>query len=180
MANEQSEPRRLPVAARAAALALILLVARLAYLQHPWPVHGDERSFVEAIGFPAQYPVHHPGYPLWIAIGTALHAFGFSPYASYQTWSLLASVALPVLMYIGLGRGLRDGLAWWVALSFGVCPILWFTGTTALNYAAGCTSLDRRLVPSRLSENRIRPLYAAAALPPSDFVSPTSCCRRAR
>jgi hypothetical protein len=175
MANEHSRPRRLDIAARAAVLALILLIARLAYLQHPWPVHGDEKSFVEAIGFPAQYPVHHPGYPLWVALGTALHAFGFSPYASYQTWSLLASVALPVLMYIGLGRGLRDGLAWWIALSFGVCPILWFTGTTALNYAAGCTVTWIVAVGCHraLSENRTRPLFAAA------LVASVGLCLRA-
>jgi hypothetical protein len=166
MANEESEPHRRQVAARAVGLALILVILRLFYLQHPWPVHADEVGFVEAIGFPAQYPVHHPGYPLWVAMGTALHALGFSPYASYQVWSVAASVLLPVLAYRGLSRGVRDDLAWWTALAFGVCPLLWFAGTTALNYTAGCAVgwVVVVLCHRALAQNRSRPLLAAALL----------------
>lgn len=166
MANEESDQCRARGAARAAGLALILIILRFAYVQHPWPVHGDEASFVNAIGFPAQYPVHHPGYPLWVAMGTALHTLGLSPYASYQVWSVAASVLLPVLFYIALRRGVRESLAWWTALALGVCPLLWFAGTTALNYAAGCTVgwVVIALSHQSLAENRSRPLLAAALL----------------
>lgn len=139
-------------ARRVVLLAAILLMARLPLLGHPIPVHGDENEFVAAIGFPAAYPVHHPGYPLWVALGTLLARLGLSPYASYQAWSVFASVAAPVLLYIALRRSLvprrsaelhgeqnaADGLAWWTALAFGVCPLVWFLGTTALNYSLAC------------------------------------------
>ncbi|HKQ46896.1 MAG TPA: hypothetical protein VJZ71_02370 [Phycisphaerae bacterium] len=151
-------------AAKALGLAVLLAALRWAYLEHPWPVHGDEMSFVSALGFPAQYPVHHPGYPLWVAMGTALNALGFSPYASYQAWSVAASVLLPVLCYLALRRSVRDSLAWWTALALGVCPLLWFVGTTALNYAAGCTLgwVIIVLCHQSMAEHRARPLLAAA------------------
>lgn len=164
MANDGTDQRRARRAAKALALVLLLGIARAAYLQHPWPVHGDETGFVEAIGFPAQYPVHHPGYPLWVAMGTALHALGFSPYASYQAWSVVASVLAPALLYVGLGWLVRDGLAWWTALAFGVSPLMWFAGTTALNYTAGCCvgMVVVGLCHRALGEARTRPLSAAA------------------
>jgi len=124
-------------------LALVLLALRLPLLDHPWPVQTpDEEGFVAAVGFPADYPVHHPGYPLWIAMGTALHALGLAPYAAYQAWSVFASVLLPLVLYWGLARLVDDGLAWWVAAALGVNPLLWFQATTALTYpAAGLVAL---------------------------------------
>lgn len=166
MASESDARSAFHQTAQAIGLAVILLTLRLVYLQHPWPVHGDETGFIDAIGFPAQYPVHHPGYPLWVAMGTALHALGFSPYASYQAWSVSASVLAPVLIYLALARGVRDALAWWIAAAFGVAPLLWFTGTTALNYPAGCAVgwIVVVLCHRALSEGRTRPLFAASLL----------------
>ncbi|MFH1418037.1 MAG: hypothetical protein ABII12_07120 [Planctomycetota bacterium] len=120
---------------RAVALAVLLLALRIPLWQHPTPVQSpDEENFMLALGFPADYPVHHPGYPLWVALGTLLHATGIGAYASYQVWSLAASIAAPVLLYAGLRRLLNDGLAWWLAMAFGVNPLLWFQATTALTY----------------------------------------------
>ena len=78
-------------AGRVLGLLLILLTVRLPLLDHPTPVDIDEVSFIAGLGFPAQYPVHHPGYPLWVAMGTVLHAVGLEPYTAYMTWSVLAS-----------------------------------------------------------------------------------------
>jgi len=100
-------------------------------------VDVDEVSFVAGLGFPAQYPVHHPGYPLWVALGTLTHGLGLEPYTAYQAWSLLASLVAPLLLYIGSRWIMADALAWWLALGFGVNPLVWFQATTALNYMAG-------------------------------------------
>lgn len=105
-------------------------------LQHPTPVHPDETAFLSGIGFPAEYAVHPPGYPLWVALGTLLHSAGLAPYAAFQTWSLAASVIAPVLLYIGLRRLIGPDTAWWLSLAFGVNPLLWFQSATALSYAA--------------------------------------------
>ncbi len=145
-------PRNTSAIHRAALLAAILLLTRWPLLDHPIPVHGDEDEFIAAIDFPQDYPVHHPGYPLWVALGTLLAWFGVPAYSAYQAWSVLASVAAPVILYYALRRALAryqpemttmepnlaDGLAWWTAMAFGVCPLVWFTGVTALNYAAAC------------------------------------------
>ncbi|MBN2561120.1 MAG: hypothetical protein JXQ75_09340 [Phycisphaerae bacterium] len=125
---------------RAAGLVLVLFVLRVPLLDHPTPVDVDEQSFMAALGFPAQYPVHHPGYPLWVGMGTVLHAAGLEPYTAYQAWSLAASIVGPLLLYVGLRWVLADSLAWWLALGFGVNPLVWFQGTTALNYMAGGTT----------------------------------------
>ncbi len=166
MASEITAESSFHQTARAIGLAVVLLTLRLVYLQHPYPVHGDETGFIHAIGFPAPYPVHHPGYPLWVAMGTALYALGFSPYACYQAWSVAASVLVPVLVYVALARGVRDSMAWWIAAAFGVSPLLWFTGTTALNYPAGCAVgwIVVVLCHRALTEGRSRPLLAAALL----------------
>ncbi len=93
-------------------LVLVLLAMRLPLLDHPTPVHRDEVGFVEAIGFPADYPVHHPGYPMWVGLGTIAAAAGLEAYAAYQFWSVLASLAAPLLFYVGLRRAIGDGTAW--------------------------------------------------------------------
>lgn len=109
-------------------------------VDHPTPVHGDELEFMSAIGFPAAYPVHQPGYPLWVAMGTALSRCGAPPYAAYQAWSVVFSVLVPWLLYLALRREVDDAIGWWVALAMGVCPLNWFMGTTALNYSAACAA----------------------------------------
>jgi hypothetical protein len=50
-------------------LFVILLVLRLSVWDHAIPVHGDEEQFIQALGFPANYPVHQPGYPAWVCTG---------------------------------------------------------------------------------------------------------------
>lgn len=123
---------------RGTLLALLLLLGRIPFWNHPAPLHPDEEAFVAGIGFPADYPVHPPGYPLWVALGTALSGAGLEPYAAYQVWSLLASVAGPLLLYLGLRRIVADGLAWWLALALGVNPLVWFQSTGALTYGGAC------------------------------------------
>lgn len=135
----QVSNNRLPLR-RAMLLALLLLGLRLPWLGHARPIHIDEGGFVEAIGFPALYPVHYPGYPLWIAMGTMTAQMGLDPYAAYQCWSVLSSVAAPLLLYFGLRRRLDDALAWWLGLALGLNPLIWFLATTALNYVAGLTA----------------------------------------
>lgn len=117
-------------------LAFVLLLLRLPFLHHPTPVHPDETAFISGIGFPSDYPVHPPGYPLWVALGTLLHRAGLSPYGAFQAWSLAASVAAPVLFYVGLRWLVGSGTAWWLSLAFGVNPLLWFQSVTALSYPA--------------------------------------------
>jgi hypothetical protein len=112
----------------------LLLASRLWVLNHPIPVHGDEAGFIGGVGFPAPYPVHHPGYPLWVGLGTLLCKFGATPYGAFRFLSIVGSLAAPWLLYRGLRRLVPDGLAWWTALAFGVNPLVWFTSVTALTY----------------------------------------------
>jgi len=112
---------------------------RLATSQHPWPAHPDEEEFVAALGFPRPYPVHAPGYALWVAAGTLASRLGASPYVSFQAISVAASCAAPVLLYLWLRQMTGDGLAWLTGAALGVNPVWWFEGVTALNYAASCT-----------------------------------------
>lgn len=120
----------------AAALILILLAARLPFWTHPTPVHPDEVSFVEAIGFPANYPVHAPGYPLWIATGTLLSSATATKYAAFAAASLVASIAGPLLMFVWLRSRFGNPLALSCTLAFALCPLAWFHGVTALTYWA--------------------------------------------
>lgn len=126
---------------RTAGLILILLASRAIVLEHPTPVHGDETEFTLALGFPAAYPVHQPGYPLWVAMGSLLAWCGAPAYAAYQAWSVVCSVVAPWLLYVGLRREVGDWLAWWVALGLGVCPLMWFMGATALNYSTASAAV---------------------------------------
>jgi len=117
-------------------LTAILLASRLWVVRHPVPVHGDEVEFIAALGFPRPLAVHHPGYPLWVAMGTALWWIGVPGYGAYQTWSILASVVSPLLLYLSLRRIVADRLAWHTALAMGFSPLVWFMSSTALNYPA--------------------------------------------
>lgn len=126
---------------RTAGLILILLVSRAVVLDHPTPVHGDETEFIRAIGLPAVYPVHQPGYPLWVAMGSFLAWCGAPAYAAYQAWSVVFSVMTPWVFYLALRREVGDGLAWWMALALGLCPLMWFLGATALNYTAASAAV---------------------------------------
>lgn len=121
-------------------LSAILLLLRLPYLNHPIPTHPDELEFLVAIDFPKPYPVHQPGYPLWVAMGTMLHAMGLAPYTAYQAWSLLASIVAPLLLYLGLRRHVEEPIAWWVAAAFGVCPLTWFLSVSAQTYLAAAAA----------------------------------------
>jgi hypothetical protein len=121
--------------APSALLLLILLCLRLTVWNHPISVHGDEEQFIAALGFPADYPVHQPGYPAWVAMGTLLHRLGLAPYTAYQIWSLLASLAAPLLLRRILCHWVAPPLAWWTALGYGVNAIVWFHSVAALNYS---------------------------------------------
>jgi hypothetical protein len=151
---------------RGGLLAVLLCGLRLPVLNHPTPVDIDEVSFIGGLGLPAQYPVHHPGYPLWVAMGTVLHAAGLPPYAAYQVWSVLASIIGPLVLYVGLRPVLDDRLAWWLALAFGVCPLIWFQSATALSYLAGGVLglLIVGLCYEALAARRAAAAYWAAAM----------------
>ncbi|GEM_PF-1857026 len=118
----------------AALLGVVLLAARLPFRNHPTPTHPDETSFVAAVGFPADYPVHAPGYPLWVAIGTILRPLCASPYNAYALASLSASIAGPLLLFAWLRPANGNRLAWLTALALGLCPLAWFHAVTALTY----------------------------------------------
>ncbi|MCB9855047.1 MAG: hypothetical protein H6818_05110 [Phycisphaerales bacterium] len=120
----------------ALALAFVLLAARLPFWNHPTPTHPDEVSFVGAIGFPKDYPVHAPGYPLWVAIGTMLNTITPTPYAAYALASLIASILGAVLLFFWLQPTFDRRLAWTTSLAFGLCPLAWFHSVTALTYWA--------------------------------------------
>lgn len=135
-------PPHRPIASSTGGLALllaaILFATRLPLIDHPFPVHPDESEFMAGLGFPRPYPVHPPGYPGWVALGSALHSLGVSPYHAYQYLSIAGSLLAPVLLFSILARSFPLALAWWTALAFGINPLLWFCGLTALNYAAAC------------------------------------------
>lgn len=121
---------------------IVLLALRLSACGHPWPVHPDESEFVAAIGFPRPYPVHPPGYPLWVALGTLLTKAGLSPYVAYQSMSVAASCIGPAVLYWLLRDIVGGAMAWWAGFALGVNPVWWFEGVTALNYsAANCLAL---------------------------------------
>lgn len=119
-----------------AAIALVMLGLRLMVWNHPRPVHPDETSFIAGIGFPADYPVHHPGYALWVALGTLLARVGVEPYQAFAAWSLLASAISPAVAFLIFRRFMSDGVSFWSAMAFGVNPLMWFSSVTALTYCA--------------------------------------------
>lgn len=160
---------------RTAGLLLLLLTSRVLLVDHPTPVHGDETEFISALGFPAAYPVHQPGYPLWVAMGTLLAKCGAQPYASFQAWSVICSVLAPWVLYLTLRREMDDGMAWWTALAFGACPLLWFLGTTALNYATACAVVVIIVAQLRRAMNARRAAFlrcGAATLALSSLLRP--------
>lgn len=135
-----TDAKRPRLGLRLVGLSLLLLLTRLPHAAHPIPVHGDELEFIAGIGFPDAYPVHQPGYPLWVAAGTALSRCGLSGYAAYEAWSIVGSVAAPLLVYLILRRLVSAPLAWWTALAFGVNPLVWFLSCTALTYVSACAA----------------------------------------
>lgn len=166
---EPDRPPQAPLRAAllpAVALAIALLAARLPFWNHPTPTHPDETSFVDAIGFPANYPVHAPGYPLWIAIGTVLNSAAPTPYAAYALASLVASVLGPALLFLWLQPAFDRRLAWTTSLAFGLCPLAWFHSVTALTYwAAALIGLGIVIACERAIANPTwRSLWGAAAL----------------
>ncbi|MBX3395451.1 MAG: glycosyltransferase family 39 protein [Phycisphaerae bacterium] len=114
-----------------------MLGLRMLVLEHPHPVHPDEMAFIAGIGYPADYPVHHPGYALWVALGMSLARFGVEPYWAFAVWSLLASVVSPAVAFLIFRRFMSGSVAFWSALAFGASPLMWFSSVTALTY---CTS----------------------------------------
>jgi hypothetical protein len=134
--REHAEPTARQRLLRAVILIALLVVGRAWTWDHPIPVHGDEVGFIDGIGFPRPCPVHPPGYPLWVAMGTALNRLGVEPYTAFKIWAAIGSIVAPLCLYLGLRGVTRDGVAWWTALALGVCPLVWFLSTTALTYTA--------------------------------------------
>lgn len=120
----------------AALLVILLLPLRWIVADHPRPVHPDEAAFMAGIGFPSDYPVHHPGYPLWVALGTAAELGSLSSYWSFAAWSLAASIVAPVLALMLFRRFVSNGAALALALAYGLNPLMWFSSVTALTYCA--------------------------------------------
>jgi hypothetical protein len=147
-------------------LGVVIVLTRLPFLDHPRPVHGDEIEFIAAIGFPTPYPVHHPGYPLWVALATIINKFGLSPYASYQVMSVIGSGLLAMALCRLASRFVDYRLAWWTGFAIGVNPIVWFLGTTALNYvfATALTVLILDLALSSVQSQDELKFYKAALI----------------
>jgi len=123
-------------------LVLVLAGARLAVWSHPNPTHPDEAVFVEALGFPAAYPVHAPGYPLWVALGTLAQSFGISGYAAFKIWSLISSMLGPCCLLALGSYWLERRTALLTALLFGLLPVAWFHSVTASTYVtASCLGI---------------------------------------
>lgn len=147
-------------------LAVLLLAARVPFWNHPTPTHPDENAFVSAIGFSTDYPVHAPGYPLWIAVGTLLRSVMPTPYGAYALASLIASIVGPALLFLWLRTRIDQLLAWITSLAFGLCPLAWFHSVTALTYwmatlfAIGIAMACERAIVERTA----RPLVMAASL----------------
>ncbi len=120
----------------AALLVILLLPLRWIVADHPQPVHPDEVAFMAGIGFPSDYPVHHPGYPLWLALGTVAEMSGLSSYWSFAAWSLAASIVAPVLALMLFRRFVSYGASLALALAYGLNPLMWFSSVTALTYCA--------------------------------------------
>lgn len=118
---------------------LLLTALRLTTVGHPWPVHPDENEFVHSFGFPRPYAVHPPGYPLWVALGTATRAAGIESYGAYEFWSAAASCIGPMLLYAWMRPVVGEWNAAWAGLALGVNPLWWFEGCTALNYVSAVT-----------------------------------------
>lgn len=162
---------------RIAALLVLLAASRLLALDHPAPIRGDEERFAAGAQWAAArwhaepagaYPVHHPGYPLWILLALPLHLAGLPPTASFMAWSVAASLIEPLILYRLVARFLSPAAAWWLAMAYGVSPVYWFLSATGLNYVAGSTIATgvallalKSLEPARGDS---RSLAAAAAL----------------
>ena len=136
---ERSRPGLLPNFAVYLLLIGILLPARWLVWSHPDPTHPDEAVFVEALGFPAAYPVHAPGYPLWVGLGTVAQSIGLTGYTAFKIWSFAASLLGPCLL-LALGTYLfSPRVSLLTALIFGLLPVTWFHSVTASTYVtASC------------------------------------------
>ncbi|MFO0974490.1 MAG: hypothetical protein U1A27_13770 [Phycisphaerae bacterium] len=149
-------------------LVLFSLAMQAVVRRHPQPVLPDESEFIAALGFPRPYPVHAPGYPLWIALGTLAHAAGLDPYSAYRVWSLVACCLGPLVFYFSLTRrGHRDDpVVYTLALCMAANPLWCFHGATALNYSTAVLlsipilSLARRAIVAE----SMRPTWLAAVL----------------
>lgn len=166
VAGHAPDRRGAPVLAAAVGLVVLLLLLRLSVWPHPWPVHPDESEFIAALGFPHPYPVHHPGYPLWVLLGTLAARAGLSDYAAFAVWSIAASCVAPAVLYFWLRHECGDRLAWLAGLWLGVQPTWWFLGVTAWNYSmAGLiATVVAGLCWSALRSGRTTAALAGAAL----------------
>lgn len=155
------------VRTRARLLAVVLVFARLPLIDHPQPVHSDEREFVDAIGFPTPYPVHPPGYPLWTAMGTVVSKVSRGEYQAYQILAVTGAALASVFLYLILRRWVcPDAVAWLMALAMGLNPLMWFHAVTALNYcmaAAAALAIVFFMVRS-WAEDRPRDLKIATTI----------------
>ena len=116
-------------------LAVLCFASYATYFRHPIPVHPDEAAFMEGVGFPDHYPVHHPGYPLWVLMGTAGRFLGMDAYEAFSIWSLAAAVVSVALCHRLFRKLMSANVAFLFAAAFGVNPLAWFSSVTALTYS---------------------------------------------
>jgi len=147
-------------------LTLFLIGLRILVVEHPRPVHPDEEAFIAGIGFPAEYPVHPPGYALWVAMGTAAARMGVEPYWAYAGWSLATSIVGPVLAFFLLRKFVEETAALLWAGAYGASPLMWFSSVTALTYCAAAAIAVAVVLLCVIGMERCRPrwIFAAAAL----------------
>ncbi len=90
---------------------------------------------MEGVGFPDHYPVHHPGYPLWVLMGTAGRFLGLDAYEAFSIWSLAAAVVSVALCHRIFRKFMSENVAFLFAAAFGVNPLAWHSSVTALTYS---------------------------------------------
>lgn len=155
------------VKTRARFLMVLLVFVRLPLIDHPQPVHPDEREFVDAINFPTPYPVHPPGYPLWTALGSVMSKVSRGEYQAYQILSVVGAAMASVFLYLILRRWVcADSTAWLIALALGLNPLMWFHAVTALNYCmATAVALAVVYYMARgIADNRLRDLKIGTSI----------------
>jgi hypothetical protein len=126
--------RRLSVGAAALAIG----GARL-WLRAPVPDDYDSIGFVRALDdFDlAKFQPQFPGYPVYVALGRAVHALVRSPLVSAEMVSAAAGVAAALGVF-ALGRRAGGEAAGWCAMGvYGGAALPWLLGGAALSDATG-------------------------------------------
>jgi hypothetical protein len=163
------------VRTRLAALAVLFLVAHLAWLPSTLE---DVDSINFALGVRefdvGRHQPHPPGYPLFVALGkvsTAVARGAGVPAAEVRglsIWSALAGTALMPLLFLFFCALSDERRAWWATLVVACAPLFWFT---ALRPLSDTTGLALAVAAQALLAGVIAGRAGAGALAAGAFVS---------